>query len=612
MELMNRPGTTEDANRNSLATKLTSATMVGSVLVGLILFVIGLGLYANALVGQYITESFSIARSSAVVVESLADTDALAREVLDIYHSSPEELRTDENSDAYRHQFDAVAAEEGYSNVYKALGTLRKQSDVNFLYLGVYDKDTGSLVYICDPDTDPATACFTGEWEIVEEDELAKFTGWDGKGKLHDIGRTKRHGYMCTSGYPVGDATDDLYVFVLADVTIGGVFSGIWRLTLQYAVVVIGVTYIIGRRLNRRLKKTLVDPLTSIGNAAVAYVHDKNQGITDAEHFSSLKIHTGDEIEHLSIIMSDMENSIREHEEEVIRLTAENERAHTELDLAARIQMNMLHTLFPPFPDRDDFDIYASMDPAKEIGGDFYDFFFIDDTHLCLVMADVAGKGIPAALFMMASMIIIGNTAVASEDYDPGEILEAANDMIYMHNSEDMFVTVWLGILDLATGLIKAANAGHEYPAVMHANGDFEILKDKHGFVLGTMENMKYKSYDLQLEPGSKLFLYTDGVPEATNEDEELFGTDRLIEVLNSVKNDTPDEILRSVKRATDLFVGKAPQFDDLTMLCLEFKKKYRKNPAGRKNRSWRRPGNMSKWIPEGYIQGGMKEKDWH
>lgn len=138
------------------------------------------------------------------------------------------------------------------------------------------------------------------------------------------------------------------------------------------------------------------------------------------------------------------------------------------------------------------------------------------------------------------------------------------------------------------------------------------ILKDKHGFVLGTMENMKYKSYDLQLEPGSKLFLYTDGVPEATNEDEELFGTDRLIEVLNSVKNDTPDEILRSVKRATDLFVGKAPQFDDLTMLCLEFKKKYRKNPAGRKNRNWRRPGNMSKWIPEGYIQGGMKEKDWH
>ena len=546
MGIFKRFRSTEDTEQRSLAVKLTSATMVGSILVGLILFVIGLGLYTNALVGQYITESFSIARSTAVVVENLADTDALAREVLDIYHSSPEELRADENSEAYRNQFDAIKAEEGYSKVYRALGTLRKQSDVNYLYLGVYDKDTGALVYICDPDTDPETACYTGEWEIVEKDELAKFTEWDGKGKLHDIGTTERHGYMCTSGYPVGNAKDDLYVFVLADVTIGGVFKGIWRLTLQYAVVVIGVTYILARRLNRRLQKTLVDPLQSIGNAAVAYVRDKNKGITDAEHFSSLNIHTGDEIEHLSIIMSDMEHNIKAHEEEVIRLTAENERAHTELDLAARIQMNMLHTNFPAFPERDEFDIYASMDPAKEIGGDFYDFFFIDDTHLCLVMADVAGKGIPAALFMMASMIIIGNTAISGDENDPGKMLETANNMIQLHNSEDMFVTVWLGILDLETGLIKAANAGHEYPAVMHANGEFELLKDKHGFVLGTMEDMQYTTYDLQLEPGAKLFLYTDGVPESTSVDEELFGTDRLIEVLNSVKNDSPDEILRS------------------------------------------------------------------
>lgn len=612
MGLLDRPGTNEEANNTSLATKLTSATMVGSVLVGLILFVIGLGLYANALVGQYITESFSIARSTSVVVESLADTDALAREVLDIYHSSPEELRAAENSEAYRHQFDGIMAEEGYSKVYRALGTLRKQSDVNYLYLGVYDKATGALVYICDPDTDPETACFTGEWEIVEKDELAKFTGWNGKGKLHDIGTTERHGYMCTSGYPVGDPKDDLHVFVLADVTIGGVFKGIWRLTLQYAVVVIGVTYILGRRLNRRLKRTLVDPLQNIGNAAVAYVRDKNNGVTDAEHFSSLNIHTGDEIEHLSIIMSDMEQSIKAHEDEVIRLTAENERAHTELDLAARIQMNMLHNHFPAFPDRDEFDIYASMDPAKEIGGDFYDFFFIDETHLCLVMADVAGKGIPAALFMMASMIIIGNTAVTNEEYDPGAMLETANNMIQLHNSEDMFVTVWLGILDLETGLIKAANAGHEYPAVMHADGEFELLKDKHGFVLGTMEDMKYTTYDLQLEPGAKLFLYTDGVPESTSVDEELFGTDRLIEVLNSVKDDSTDEILRSVKRATDTFVGKAPQFDDLTMLCLEFRKKYKKHKGRRNGKGWRGPQNPSKWIPESYRQGSMKESDWH
>ena len=146
MGIFKRFRSAEDTEQRSLAVKLASATMVGSILVGLILFVIGLGLYTNALVGQYITESFSIARSTAVVVENLADTDALAREVLDIYHSSPEELRSDENSEAYRHQFDGVTSEEGYLNVYNALGTLRKESDVNFLYLGVYDKDTGSLV----------------------------------------------------------------------------------------------------------------------------------------------------------------------------------------------------------------------------------------------------------------------------------------------------------------------------------------------------------------------------------------------------------------------------------------------------------------------------------
>ena len=152
------PGTSEEAKNTSLATKLTSATMVGSVLLGVLLFVIGLGLYTNALVDQYITESFSIARSSSVVVENIADSDALAREVLDIYHSSSEELRAAENYEAYRHQFDGIKAEEGYGRVYRALGDLRKKSDVNYLYLGVYDKPTGALVYICDPDTNPETA----------------------------------------------------------------------------------------------------------------------------------------------------------------------------------------------------------------------------------------------------------------------------------------------------------------------------------------------------------------------------------------------------------------------------------------------------------------------
>ena len=172
-------------------------------------------------------------------------------------------------------------------------------------------------------------------------------------------------------------------------------------------------------------------------------------------------------------------------------------RIASELELATNIQLDVLPNIFPPFPDRSEFDIYASMAPAKEVGGDFYDYFFVDDDHLCIVIADVSGKGIPAALFMMASKIMLANSAMM--DRSPAEILEGANAAICSNNREEMFVTVWLGILELSTGKLTAANAGHEYPALRMPGGEFELFKDKHGFVLGGMDGMKYKEYELTL-----------------------------------------------------------------------------------------------------------------
>ena len=246
-------------------------------------------------------------------------------------------------------------------------------------------------------------------------------------------------------------------------------------------------------------------------------------------------------------------------------ITSEKKKMETELVLAKRIQEDMLNSEFPAFPDHKDFDIYASMDPAKEVGGDFYDFFLIDENHLCLVIADVSGKGIPAALFMMASKIILANNAMNGES--PGKILENTNNAICTNNQEEMFVTVWLGILDLRTGELVAANAGHEFPAVKKPDGNYELFKDPHGFVIGGMPGMKYKEYTIQLEPGSRLFVYTDGLPEATNEHQEMFGTDRIIEVLNEDPNRSPEEQLTSMAKAVDQFVKEAEQFDDLTML---------------------------------------------
>ena len=244
-------------------------------------------------------------------------------------------------------------------------------------------------------------------------------------------------------------------------------------------------------------------------------------------------------------------------------------RIESELNLASNIQADMVPNIYPAFPDRTEFDIYATMDPAKEVGGDFYDFFLVDDDHLCMVMADVSGKGIPAALFMMASKIILANNAMMGKS--PAQILTDTNAAICSNNREEMFVTVWIGILEISTGKLTAANAGHEYPVIKHADGAFELFKDKHGFVIGGMEGAKYREYEIQLEPGSKIFLYTDGVPEATNAEKQLFGTGRMLEALNQDSARTPVETLKNLRSAVDGFVKEAEQFDDLTMLCMEY-----------------------------------------
>ena len=248
---------------------------------------------------------------------------------------------------------------------------------------------------------------------------------------------------------------------------------------------------------------------------------------------------------------------------------AESSRLETELSMATRIQADMLPNIFPAFPERREFDIYASMNPAKEVGGDFYDFFLIDEDHLGLVMADVSGKGVPAALFMMASKILVQNYAMMERS--PKAALEAANYQICQSNREDMFVTVWLGILDLRTGILIASNAGHEYPALKMPGQNFELYKDRHGFVIGGMTGVKYREYEIQLETGSMLFLYTDGVAEASNAANELFGSERMLSALNRDPEAAPEQVLRNVMSGINDFVDGAEQFDDITMLCLKY-----------------------------------------
>ncbi|MCR5792841.1 MAG: SpoIIE family protein phosphatase [Lachnospiraceae bacterium] len=281
---------------------------------------------------------------------------------------------------------------------------------------------------------------------------------------------------------------------------------------------------------------------------------------------------TGDEIEILAQTFATISERTQNYIKQITHITAEKERIGTELELATRIQADMLPNIYPAFPERSEFDVYATMTPAKEVGGDFYDFFMIDDDHLGLVIADVSGKGVPAALFMMISKILVQNFAMTGRT--PSQVLESVNDQICSNNKEGMFVTVWFGILTISTGKLLAANAGHEYPVLTNENGEFALVKGKHGFVIGGMEHMKYKEFELDLSVDSRLFVYTDGVPEATNAEGEMFGTDRMLAALNKDSHASPEKILANVREAVDGFVKEAEQFDDLTMLCLEYKGK--------------------------------------
>ena len=281
------------------------------------------------------------------------------------------------------------------------------------------------------------------------------------------------------------------------------------------------------------------------------------------------EIRTDNEIQTFAENFSYMASELDKYTKELISATAEKERMATELDLATKIQSGMLPNIFPAFPDRPEFDIYASMDPAKEVGGDFYDFFMTDDDHLAMVIADVSGKGVPAALFMISAKILINDHTLMGGT--PAEILEKVNKQVCANNKARMFVTVWLGILEISTGKLMTSSAGHEYP-ILCLNGKYEILKDKHGPPVGTFKKAKYTNHELTLKKGDSIFVYTDGVAEATDADNQLFGTERLLDTLNAVsEGTTQQDILKAVRAAVDDFVKETPQFDDLTMLGLKY-----------------------------------------
>ena len=312
------------------------------------------------------------------------------------------------------------------------------------------------------------------------------------------------------------------------------------------------------------LNHKIVRPVTQIQKSVRKYTDDKDTPQFVAE---IRNVRVNNEIGILAGDVSDMAEKIERYTAENIGLVTERERIRTEMNLARTIQASALPEGF--LPDRKEFSLYAVMNPARQVGGDFYDFFLTDSDHLALVIADVSGKGIPAALFMMTTKSLIRDQLM--NGLSPAEALARVNAQLAEGNTSMMFVTVWLAVLEISTGKITACNAGHEHPVLRRAGGEFELLTYKHDKFVGPFAKMTYQNRDFELLPGDCIFVYTDGVPEAKNSANEMFGTERMLEALNGCADAEPEILVKNMYEMVNRFAGEEEQFDDITMLCFRY-----------------------------------------
>ena len=382
--------------------------------------------------------------------------------------------------------------------------------------------------------------------------------------------KSEEFGYMYTGMIPILDSAGEPVAVLAADLSmqeITRVWQRYWMIV--GAEILILVTFFLFS-MYQWLRKRVIAPLKQLEEVSASFVESSRQTQDPSRiDYKRADIHTGDEMEVLSDALNAMFDDTRRYMTNLLSVTAEKEKIGAELNVATQIQADMLPRIFPAFPDRREFDLYAFMHPAREVGGDFYDFFLIDEDHLCMVIADVSGKGVPAALFMVIAKTLIKNQAMMGDD--PADILGKVNEQLCEGNDAMLFVTVWISILTISTGKGIAANAGHEHPVIRRAGGSYELVVYRHSPAVAAMEGMRFRQHSFELHPGDRLFVYTDGVPEATNAENELFGNERMLDVLNSQPARKPHALLEAMKRESDVFVGGAPQFDDITMLCLDY-----------------------------------------
>lgn len=473
------------------------------------------------------------------------------------------------DGDAVRRYYETGKKDAYYHEIHEYLLMVKQKVGLKYFYVVVPEEDV--MVYIWDSGVEGEE----GVCDLLDED--AYYGG--GHRLMHEafavdadrkilVTRNAEYGYLASAyvaildsaGVPVALASVDISMEIINQQLLTFVAGAVLVSCLILIISAVAYYYYV--------RHIVIRPAVILHDAAGKLVKDE---MDDLGNFT-IDIHSGDEFEDLAQAFQYMTVELSEYIKNLTEVTAEKERIGAELDVAAQIQSSMLPCIFPAFPGKKEIDIYATMNPAKEVGGDFYDFFMVDDRHLAVVMADVSGKGVPAALFMVIGKTLIKDHTQPGKPL--GEVFSDVNNLLCDSNSEGLFITAFEGVLDLETGEFFYVNAGHEVPYINRAGEGYQPYKVRPGFVLAGMEDMRYKEGSLILQPGDRIFLYTDGVPEATNRENELYGNERLYRILNQNKDRTPKELLPEIKADVDLFVGEAPQFDDITMLCLEYKGK--------------------------------------
>lgn len=525
-----------------IAGRLTAGVILFGLLLGAVCSTVGYIEFTAVLEQQYNDSAYEIAET--------------AREIL--------------NPDKFEQYLETGRTDEEYDNILAILDTLTDAANVTFIYVAKVSGDYRTLTYIYDTvNSDTEFERYPLGYTASDLDEkhtenVVKIMTKGGRAEKYLYSYSKESGAHTTAAIDVKNSDGKIIAMLCVEKPMTRLEAArntyvlhviLWMLT---AIVLFIIVYSV------ILRRGIIKPIKTLTKEAERFAK------TNLPSGEPINIRQKDEVGILARAVEKMETDIARYTENLTVITAEKERVNTELSVATRIQANMLPSIFPAFPNRKEFDIFATMNPAKEVGGDFYDFFMVDERHLAIVMADVSGKGVPAALFM-----VIGKTLIKDHTWpgkDLGSVFDEVNELLCESNSEGLFITAFEGVLDLVSGEFRFVNAGHEIPYICKKNGKFEPYKIRAGFVLAGMEGMRYKCGEMQLEAGDKIFQYTDGITEAANVRMELYGMDRLTAVLGENSDLPPGELLPAVKRDIDNFVGEAPQFDDITMLCLEYR----------------------------------------